>query len=184
MASRGIKCILFTGCVVALASLSSLAADSPSTITLAWDPSPSGEIAGYRLYSGTATRAYVSILDVGSTTTGALTNLTPGMTYYAAVTAYDLFGLESAFSDEISFLVPGGATTPTTLQIVLDRGKQVILSGAAQPGHSYDVLSTDGLSNWTMIGTLTADAQGNFRFADSHLATNAMTLYRLRLHSP
>jgi hypothetical protein len=46
---------------------------------------------------------YTSIRDVGDVTRYEVPYLPPG-TYYYAVTAYDLAGNESAFSDEIRYV--------------------------------------------------------------------------------
>ena len=69
-----------------------------TSLTLAWDPNPSPAIAGYRLYDGTASRTYTNVIDVGSVTTGTVSGLVSGVTYFFAVTDYDTNGLESDFS--------------------------------------------------------------------------------------
>ncbi|MDH4265658.1 MAG: fibronectin type III domain-containing protein [Deltaproteobacteria bacterium] len=80
-----------------------------STISLAWDApttnvdgSPLTDLAGYRVYVGTASRTYASSIDVGNVTTYSLTGLIPGQTYYIAVTAYDTDNNESSSSNEVS----------------------------------------------------------------------------------
>ena len=82
---------------------------------LSWDPpatnadgSPLTDLNGYRIYYGTSSGAYVTTLDVGNVITSTITNLTDGVIYYFAVTAYDLSGNESDFSNEISKSILGG----------------------------------------------------------------------------
>jgi len=82
----------------------------PLSVTLAWNPSTSTVVAGYRLYSGTASHNYTNMTELGEATRVTVSNLTQGVTYYFAVTAYDPIGLESTFSGEISYTVP--ALTP------------------------------------------------------------------------
>jgi hypothetical protein len=72
----------------------------PHDVNLAWDPSPATSLAGYRLYSGAASRHYSSRVDVGNQTTYTLTGLGEGP-YYFAVTAYDALGAESGYSNEV-----------------------------------------------------------------------------------
>ncbi len=75
-------------------------------VRLAWDPSPSPEVIGYRLYWGTQSRLYTSSLDAGLVTTATVSGLVAGTTYYFAATAYAPGGLESDFSNEVQYTVP------------------------------------------------------------------------------
>ena len=63
-------------------------------VTLEWDPNAEPDLAGYKLYYGTASRDYAQVIDVGDTSTYTVTNLTAGDTYYFAVTAHDASGHE------------------------------------------------------------------------------------------
>lgn len=66
--------------------------------------------ASYKLYYGsTRSGNYPSSLNVGLVTSYALGSLTPGSTYFCAVTAVDAAGVESPKSKEISFVVPVAA---------------------------------------------------------------------------
>jgi hypothetical protein len=70
-------------------------------VTLAWDPNPEQDLAGYKLYYGNASRSYSQALALGNVTTYTVTGLASG-TYYFAVTAYNVAQLESGFSNEVS----------------------------------------------------------------------------------
>lgn len=73
----------------------------PLSVTLAWDPGvPSANVAGYFIYYGVSSRSYMNRFDVGSQTTGVVSNLVAGTTYYFATTAYASTGLESDYSSE------------------------------------------------------------------------------------
>lgn len=79
----------------------------PQSVTLAWDPSvPSTNVAGYFLYYGGAIGSYTNRFDVGLPTSGVVSNLVAGTTYYFAVTAHDSSGLESGYSNEAAWQCP------------------------------------------------------------------------------
>ena len=107
------------------------ATPSGTSINLNWSPNPESDLAGYKVYydtdasgfpyDGTGAAEGDSPIDVGNVTSFTLTGLTPGTTYYLAVTAYDndadgtddqTEGHESWYSDEVS-AIPGGPPTDT-----------------------------------------------------------------------
>ncbi len=63
------------------------------------------DLSGYKLYYGTSSGNYSTELDVGNVTSGVITGLTSGTTYYIAVTVYDKSGNESGYSNEIVRLI-------------------------------------------------------------------------------
>ncbi len=71
-------------------------------VTLVWDASPSAGIAGYRVYWGTNSRAYCCVTNAGLVLTQSVVLLHRGRWFFAA-TAYDTNGLESDFSNEVSW---------------------------------------------------------------------------------
>jgi len=76
----------------------------PQKVVLAWDPSVSStSVAGYYIYYGAATQSYTNRVDVGLQTSGAVSNLVIGTTYYFATTAYGSSGLESDYSSEVTW---------------------------------------------------------------------------------
>jgi len=73
-------------------------------VTLAWDSSPgTNVITQYKVYWGSATRTYTNAVNAGTNLTAIITNLIAGPTYYFAATATDQYGLESDYSDEVSW---------------------------------------------------------------------------------
>src|ERR1017187_8303070 len=104
---------LFTICSAILfwASKSFAASD----VTLVWDPSLAPNIACYRLYCGTHPGVYKQTIEVGNATTTQVSNLVTGTTYFFAVTASDTTGLESAFSNEVSYDIPSATPSPSPL---------------------------------------------------------------------
>jgi hypothetical protein len=85
--------------------LQTVHAASPG-VTLAWDRSTETNVVGYIVHFGLSSRQYSSSINVADAITNAVTGLTPGTTYFFAVTAYDTFGLESEPSNEVSYSVP------------------------------------------------------------------------------
>ncbi len=84
------------------------------SIALAWNPNTETNVAGYHLYYGTASGIYSGNVTVAHPTTVAtVTNLQPDTIYYFAVTAFSTDGLESDYSTEISYWVPGPVSTNT-----------------------------------------------------------------------
>jgi len=86
-------------------------------VSLAWTPptenmdgTPLTDLAGYKIYAGAASGVYVSAVDLGNVTTHAL-DLSPG-THYLAVTAYNVSGDESTYSNEISITIDSSAPMP------------------------------------------------------------------------
>jgi hypothetical protein len=77
--------------------------ETTTEVSLLWDQNTEPDLAGYKVYYGLSSRNYDSSVDVGNQTTCTLTNLDPGTTYYIAATAYNTQGLESDFSNEVSF---------------------------------------------------------------------------------
>jgi len=146
--------------------------------TLAWSASPSGDIAGYNVYYGTQSGAYTTEVNAGPSLNVTVSNLTPGVTYYFAVTCYDSFGDESGYSNEIGFTLPSG--TQPTLQLTVSAQKQVTLTASGQPGSTYNILALQNSAPWTVIGTATADSNGALQFVDPAGASNGICFYRLQ----
>lgn len=83
------------------------------SVTLAWNANTETNLAGYRLYWGSASRSYSTNMTVlVPETTATVTNLPAGPTNYFAVTAYTTDGLESDYSDEVFYRVPVPPPTP------------------------------------------------------------------------
>jgi len=71
-------------------------------ITLTWDPSTSGNIAGYKIYQSNQSGNYTdNPIDAGSTTSHTIFGLDLNQAYYFVATAYDSYGHESGYSNEV-----------------------------------------------------------------------------------
>jgi hypothetical protein len=176
--------LLLVNIVATLASISAFAAASSQSVTLGWNASPSSTIAGYRLYYGGVSHDYTNAVEAGDATIVTVSNLAVGATYFFAVTAYDIVGLESAFSGEVGYTVPSPVPRWATLTATVLAPGQILLTGLGPAGYGYEVQTSQDLQGWTAIGSLTTDGNGAFRFADPGAVTHAWTYYRLRQTSP
>ncbi|MFQ5455433.1 MAG: fibronectin type III domain-containing protein [Nitrospirota bacterium] len=81
---------------------------------LSWNANTEPDLAGYMVYYGTSSHNYIQVRGKGEltglNTTYTIQNLTEGVTYYFAVTAFDTSGNESNYSNEVSKIIPD--TTP------------------------------------------------------------------------
>lgn len=75
-------------------------------VTLAWDPNPEPDIDCYFLHYGTSSGDYTTTVNTGDTTTYTVSGLEPGATCYFTVTACNTDGLESGYSNEVSYTAP------------------------------------------------------------------------------
>ncbi len=75
-----------------------------ASLRLAWDPSTSPAVVGYRIHYGTQPGHYTKTLQVEGrlTSNAVIGDLEEGKAYFFAVTAYSANGKESAYSAEIT----------------------------------------------------------------------------------
>ena len=79
-------------------------------VTLTWDANQEADLAGYKVYYGTSRGSYTgteanigpSPIDVGNTTSAALVGLDDTNSHYITITAYNVNGEESAYSNEVN----------------------------------------------------------------------------------
>jgi hypothetical protein len=90
--------------VSGLLTLKCLEASALTSVTLAWDASPSAGVTGYRVYYGAASRAYTNVVDAGGATSVTISNLKEGTRYFFAATSRDNLGQESDFSSETNYV--------------------------------------------------------------------------------
>lgn len=95
------------------------------------------------LHYGTASGLYTKFTDVGNTAIYTISGLTPSVTYFFAVTAYDQFKMEGDYSDEVPCVAPNHG--PTISKIV-DQVTQVSVATPALPFSVGDMETpADGL---------------------------------------
>jgi hypothetical protein len=70
-------------------------------VTLEWKANTDPDLAGYIIYQGTSSRGYDTWMDVGNWTSATIADLEDSETHYFNVTAYDIHGNESGYTDEV-----------------------------------------------------------------------------------
>jgi len=147
-----------------------LSAFAAGSVTLAWNPSADPAVAGYYIYYGGASDTYTNEVFAGNATNTTISGLVPGATYYFAATTYNLAGMQSSFSTEVSYQVPADAlpgNQPPTLNIINN------LSLNENAGLQTVTLSgiTSGLTNGNPTVTITAAS------SDTNLVPNPTVNY-------
>ena len=165
-------------CMIAGPLLAQLGPTNPPTsVTLAWDASTDTNVAGCKVYYGAAPRFYTNLLSVIGTSV-TISNLVRGANYYFAATRVAADGLESAFSNEMSYS-PGSLPVPPVLRLAISPNGKV-LEGTADPYAAYQVeRAVDWSGEWTVVGTIQANADGAFAFSDP-APPASQAFYRLK----
>jgi len=82
------------------------------SVTATWNPSPDPTVVGYNLYYGGASQTYTNMVPLSNITSAVVSDLLPGSQCFFAATAVNAAGLESAFSNEVAYQVPGAPPGP------------------------------------------------------------------------
>ncbi len=138
-------------CLRTVASL-----DAAQTVSLAWDPSPDTNVVGYFVYTGLQSGNYTSRTDAGLNMTNVVSGLVEAQTNYYAVTAYDAYGTESDYSNEVAYNVPGPVAPALSLAREPSAGAKISIAAllARCSGASGDPLFLAGLDPTTANGGL------------------------------
>ena len=118
--------LILTAAILALTATFAQAA----SVSIAWNPPiPSNNVTGYKIYHGFGSRDYVTnTLDTGLAQTGTVARLDPTLTYYFAVTAYNVYSNESEYSVELVWDNTAPVITgPESLTLDLPAGADVVL---------------------------------------------------------
>jgi hypothetical protein len=80
--------------------------------SFSWLPSTEADLAGYKIHYGLSSGNYTTVIDVGNppiqndSILATIFDLEDDTTYFAVATSYDAEGLESPFTDEITWTTP------------------------------------------------------------------------------
>lgn len=138
-----------------------------NSVELEWD-AIAGEVNGYRIYIGESPVDFQNTLDTGRVTTKAtVAGLTPGKTYYFAVTALKDNAESANRSDPVSAAVLG-----LTLEIKQSEGGLTV---------EWPSLSTDlPLSSFLLEYTTDAIAAQNKTFNEHRMINGQLSFYAIR----
>ena len=153
-------------------------------VSLAWDANTEPNLAGYKVYYGTASHNYGSVLNVGKVTTYTVTGLTDGLTYYFAATAYNTANLESATSGEVSTSTCTYSISPPSQSFTAAAGTgtvsvttQSTCPWTAASGASWMTITSgsNGTGNGTVRYSISANTSPSSRTASSTMAGKIFT---------
>jgi len=143
-------------------------------VTLIWDPNTEPDTAGYRIYYGLLSDQYSISIDAGNQTSYTLSNLGDGKTYYFAATAYDQYGDESDFSNEVVYSAPPACTysvSPTSQSSAPEGGTGTV-NVTTQSGCSWTAVSN---GSWLVI-TSNSSVTGNGTVNYSALSNSSTSM--------
>jgi fibronectin type 3 domain-containing protein len=184
----------------ALLWLTRLSAFADQEVGLTWNPSPNTNVAGYKVYFGGASRTYTNSLTLGIVTNVTISGLSEGATYYFGATTVDASGVESDFSNEATYDIPGtvsnqppvvtpspGGSQPPTLNAIANlvvyqnAGLQTvplagITSGSTNPLLVSAVSSNPGIIPAPTVNYVSPDSAGTLTFAPVANAVGTATL--------
>jgi hypothetical protein len=185
-----------------------------SNVTLAWCPSSGTNIiAGYRIYYGSGfttnwiptvydtnyppcppvilsngtnwLRTYTNIVDVGNVTNATITNLITGVPYYFSATAYDIYGLESDFSAEITTtlqfpLMPVITNIVSNIYWLSSLGCPAIQTKVCPfQSVTYQYKTNLIQTDWMILTNIIADQYGNSVYDDVGAKGTLSRFYRI-----
>lgn len=144
-------------------------------VSLAWDAPIDPTVTGYRVHYGTVSGNYTSNIAVGNLTTAKIQGLSKGIVYFFAVTALNSAGLESRFSNQVSFQA---GLDGTSIQLAANGAVDLFVKGLI--GQKYDIEATQDLITWTIISSITLGDGGSQKFTDPNAAAFPTRFYRTR----
>lgn len=168
--SRGFSPSLFVLVILCLLQFA-VPARATSSVTLAWNPSGTTNVAGYKIYYGTTSHNYSAVVSAGNTTNATLTGLVPGATYYFSATTVDGAGNQSDYATEASYTVP---LVAASLGSAAQANGQFSFAVGGATGATYVVEASSDLLNWTALQTNTAP----FLFVDPAATQYPSRFYR------
>jgi hypothetical protein len=117
---------------------------------LEWNPSVSPDVVGYDVYYGGSSGGYTNEVSVGDMTNLTVSGLSDGTSYYFAVRAINIFGLESDYSAQTAYAVPTAAAI-LGAPIFSSNGTSIPVSGI--PGYLYVIEASTNMVNWVALQT-------------------------------
>ena len=150
--SRRVLILALSCCAWIPASLQAAVFPSNSA-ALEWAPNPEADITGYKVYVGSASGNYESIIDVVGATRAILPSVPLGSTLYLAVSAYNSAGLESQPSSELVVIAdvpkPAASTSFSMSSPGEGRLRWKYPKNSTVPADRFTVYASEDLVNWS-----------------------------------
>lgn len=150
--------------------------------TIQWEANQETNFAGYKVYIGTQTRRYDTVIDAGRTPGKTIESLLPGRSYYLAVTAYCSNGLESDFSAEVILTLPALGTNTYLVPFRLSfpaAAAAATITFVGEAGRPCFIQACADMRSWQTIGVFTPPSSGTYQWADAEAPRHAMRIYRV-----
>lgn len=103
-------------------------------ILVSWDANSEEDLMGYKVYFGHSTGVYSIPIDVGNVTSYQIPNVPEAVPYFVVVTAYDVAGNESGFSQEAFIETPDIVPATPGAPTVTVGTKSLVLNWASISG--------------------------------------------------
>jgi Fibronectin type III domain len=143
---------LLAGLLYGVLVTPALLAATAQSVRIVWYPSISPNIVGYNVYYGVINGVYTNELHAGNTTNLIISGLANGTTYHFSATAQNSSGLQSVFSGQTFYTVPGGPIVGI-LGSPGYSGHNFSFTVTGTPGYSYAIQTSSDLLNWTSVET-------------------------------
>ena len=126
-------------------------------------PSPGEDVYAYNIYYGTQRGVYPNSATFYYATNGVISGLAAGTTNYFAVSSIDVYGDESALSNEAAYVVPPPDPIVLKAQTFTDGSGQPYLeiSARAAVNGSWEMDASTDLQNWNYYSSGYGYGYGN-----------------------
>lgn len=125
-----------------------------SSVALQWDANTESDLAGYKIYYVADLSSFDTaiILDVKNVTTYTIANLDPSKAYSIALKAYNIAGMESAFSNVVT--IPELTSPVVTISEAIPLNNALTVSASATD--NVGVTKVEFYINGKLVNTATA----------------------------
>jgi hypothetical protein len=155
-------------------------------VKIAWDANHETNVIGYRVHYGTKSGAYTNVIDIGSATQFVIPGLIKGQSYFCSVTAYNTYGIESDFAQELMVIHSPTVSSPRSAEqefridrMVFGADHLMTFEVSGMTGNTVEVWASPDLAAWTHIGTLTG-VSGPISIKDTAAQGQPRRFYQLR----
>ncbi|RYD85310.1 MAG: hypothetical protein EOP84_02945 [Verrucomicrobiaceae bacterium] len=131
--------------------------------SLEWNANPEPDVVGYKVYLGTESQNYTSVIDVAATTKLQLPTVNLGTTtFYLAVSAYNAKGEESPRSAELKVIADVPAPAADTSMSFSAPGQGQLQwrypKSDVPAADKFTIYASEDLKTWKSAGSVAASA--------------------------